>query len=71
MQVLMGLQIVAYYAKVKTHKQQQEHAGMHLAGNMDAPGLGAVIQQIPMYQNLTLPSDSTDDSMQSHCAENY
>lgn len=70
MQVLMVLQIVAYYAKVKTHKQQQEHTGLHLAGNMDALGVGAVIQQIPMYQNLMLSSDATDHTTQSQCAEN-
>lgn len=49
MQVLTGLHIVAYDVKVTTHKQQQEHAGIHLAGNMNTLGVGVVIQQRPLY----------------------
>lgn len=68
MQVLVVLQIVAYDVKVTTHKQQQEHAGIRLGGNMNTLGVGLAIQQRPMYQKLTFHSDTTAHPTQSHCA---
>lgn len=56
--VLMGLRTVAYDDGVTTHKQHQEHAGIHPASNMNSPCGSSNPEQRAPYQKFTLPSDT-------------
>lgn len=67
MEVLTDLQTVAYNVKATTHRQQQEHAGIHLASNKNTLGMGIVIEQRLLHQKLMFPSNTAGHPTQSHC----